>query len=94
MGKKHKHYDCIVAWASGEEIQYRISPCDEWCNIYDPSWDNDIEYRVKPKNKEVYFEVSYVNHAVLMKYLANDGIPNVKFSFDYSGQLVDVQMVK
>ncbi len=49
MGTKHKHYDVIVAWASGEEIQF----------LWDGEWEDYTEscpsflaaqgWRVKPK---------------------------------------------
>jgi hypothetical protein len=49
MGTKHKHYDVIVAWAAGEEIEYRLDPNDSWLSIVDPSWNSSTEYRIKPK---------------------------------------------
>jgi len=46
---KHKHYDCIVAWANGAKIQGRF-PSDEWQDFCYPNWDlKYIEYRIKPK---------------------------------------------
>jgi hypothetical protein len=47
MGTKHKHYDVIVAWANGEEIQYEHK--GSWININDPDWYETINYRIKPK---------------------------------------------
>jgi hypothetical protein len=48
---KHKHYDCIVAWANGAKIQARF-PNGEWQDFCYPSWDGkDIEYRIKPEPK-------------------------------------------
>jgi len=49
MGTKHKHYDVIVAWANGEEIEYRLGPNGYWISIVDPSWLHSTEYRIKPK---------------------------------------------
>ena len=49
MGTKHRHYDVIVAWAAGEEIEYRLDPNDSWLSIVDPSWNSTTEYRIKPK---------------------------------------------
>ena len=46
---RHKHYDVIVAWANGEEIEYRINSSDFWTLIVDPSWCHSTEYRIKPK---------------------------------------------
>lgn len=49
---KHKHYDCIVAWAEGKEIQVRWNK-GVWFKLIDSVWsDNDeIEYRIKPELK-------------------------------------------
>lgn len=44
---KHKHYDVIVAWANGEQIQ--VNQVGEWCDIPTPAFNPYQEYRVKPK---------------------------------------------
>lgn len=47
---KHKHYDVIIAYANGAEIQYLI--VDEvWKDTKNPLFYEDVEYRVKPKPK-------------------------------------------
>ena len=49
MGTKHKHYDVIVAWAAGEEIEWRWSS-DLWKPLKGNTvFCDDIEYRIKPK---------------------------------------------
>jgi len=47
MGTKHKHYDVIVAWAAGEEIQYEYK--GDWVDINEPDWCVNVNYRIKPK---------------------------------------------
>jgi len=47
MGTKHKHYDVIVAWANGEEIQYEHK--GSWIDINEPDWYETVNYRIKPK---------------------------------------------
>ena len=47
MGNKHKHYDVIVAWAAGEEIEYLC--CGEWISQNNPSFHESLEWRIKPK---------------------------------------------
>lgn len=51
----HKHAECIKAWADGYEIQYKaeINPFGNtiWKFTDNPTWDKDIEFRVKPKPK-------------------------------------------
>ena len=46
---RHKHYDCIVAWAAGEEIQCRLGDENEWGDVKDPVWAERNQYRIKPK---------------------------------------------
>lgn len=49
MGTKHKHYDVIVAWAAGEEIEiYEHEKWRDWGKDYPPIYE-DQEYRIKPK---------------------------------------------
>ena len=47
MGTKHKHYDAIVAWANGEEIQHELK--GDWVDINEPDWYETVNYRIKPK---------------------------------------------
>lgn len=52
MGTKHPHYDVIVAWASGEEIEFRggdFVNWQSWENEYTPSFYASHEWRIKPK---------------------------------------------
>ena len=46
---KHKHYDLIVAWANGAEIEHLTN--DGWENINAPRWLNSATYRIKPEPK-------------------------------------------
>lgn len=57
--EKHIHHDLIVAWAKDPKgciIQWR-NPSGDWswsdCNANKPGWDNKLEYRIKPRTKEV-----------------------------------------
>ena len=49
---KHKHYECIVAWAEGKEIQVR-SGKNDWEDLTTkyPDWFQNYEYRIKPQPK-------------------------------------------
>jgi len=48
MGTKHKHYDVIVAWAAGEEIEMFVSGA--WYPVpMNPKWHEENPYRIKPK---------------------------------------------
>jgi len=46
---KHKHYDMIVAWAEGKEIEYLY--CGYWYRASDPRWEAGRLYRIKPEPK-------------------------------------------
>lgn len=59
MNHPHKFKDVIVAWANGEEIEFRDpNYSTEWKPIKNPIWLADIEYRVKPKEEIHSFRVA------------------------------------
>jgi hypothetical protein len=47
---KHKHYDCIVAWAEGKQIE-ALRPNGQWVDVNNPYWGEEYDYRVKPEPK-------------------------------------------
>jgi len=51
---KHKHYECIVAWAEGKKIQFRDSHDNTWKDVTAsvPPWNIKTEYRVGPNTKK------------------------------------------
>lgn len=48
---RHKHYDVIVAWAEGQEIQVRHYNDEMWVDLLtdSPFFHLLSEYRIKPK---------------------------------------------
>lgn len=52
MTTKHKHYDCIIAWAEGKQIEYYASGVDKWFFVQSPNWIESIQYRIKPEEKK------------------------------------------
>lgn len=48
---RRKHAALIHAWAEGADIQFRTDPKNTWmdCGRFVPEWNDDYEYRVKPK---------------------------------------------
>jgi len=49
MGAKHKHYDVIVAWAAGEEIEhYEDGGWYLWMSGIPPYFEDGM-FRIKPK---------------------------------------------
>ena len=61
--KPHKHAELIKAWADGAEIQYKYedeettewvdlaSPGETTIALDSPTWEDDVEYRLKPEPK-------------------------------------------
>src|SRR5690606_32255457 len=51
--EKHKHYECIVAWAEGKEVEYK-NYVGDWKPVpLNPSWDKTIEYRIADPLKDI-----------------------------------------
>ena len=48
---KHKHAELIHAWADGAEIQAKAPNINKWINVFHPSWDDCLQYRIKPEEK-------------------------------------------
>lgn len=48
---KHKHYDCIVAWAEGKDIQFRAFSDNDWedVDMNGEEWYVHYTYRIKPE---------------------------------------------
>ncbi len=57
--KPHKHAEAIKAWADGAEIEYRLSPEEEWKYMESPLWWDCNEYRIKPKQPVVRWQCAY-----------------------------------
>lgn len=47
-----KHKELFNKWLDGAEIQFS-SNSNEWIDLKNPSWDENIEYRVKPTKIEI-----------------------------------------
>lgn len=50
--KPHKHAELIKAWADGAKIQFKYPMTSDWVNVADPTWDERLEYRIKPEEKK------------------------------------------
>ena len=79
---KHKHYDVIVAWAEGKQIQvYRRD--DNWITDLSPSWHFSEEYRIKPMPKPDICTFLTVAHGHTgVQTFCRYGSDNVKFTYD------------
>jgi hypothetical protein len=58
---KHIHYEAIMAWANGADIEMADHDNGVWFDIPNPSWYDYIEYRIKQAPKpDVVHEVLIV----------------------------------
>ena len=74
MGNKHRHYDVIVAWASGEETQVRINKDADWMTLgTTPTFFDHYDYRIKPKRVK--------KEADVVVYKTSDGAIRAYVSF-------------
>ena len=62
---KHKHYDCIVAWAEGKKIEVDYGN-GVWLDVENTNWKTENNYRIK---KEPVIEVMYFEYIGKFKYL-------------------------
>ena len=90
--KYNKHYDLILAWANGAEVEYYRNYGDYkiWVNCTNPVWDENREYRIKPEPKTdivlyAYSGMAVDNYAYLTSAWAKDNLsktPNIKLTYD------------
>ena len=69
---RHKHYDCIVAWAEGKKIEFYCPLNKKWFVTTEPQWHLDFEYRIK---KEPVIEVQYIKLNSNFTYMLFDVEP-------------------
>lgn len=51
--QKHKHFETIIAWASGKRVQCKTQT-GTWENVtWTPAWALDHEYRVAPETYSI-----------------------------------------
>lgn len=104
--KPHKHAELIKAWADGAEIEFRKSfhvagpgggTCfTDWKSKLHDSWQEHIQYRIKPKPKPdvvYYFEVDKYKNFHQIDTVA--GMSNLKLIFDgETGKLKSAEVLK
>lgn len=84
----HPHAGLIIAWASGEIIEYLDEEDGEFYQTDRPSWDAEVVYRIKPEKK-----VDVVNF-----YASRDGceiypyVPNLELTFE-DGKLIKAEVL-
>lgn len=92
---KHKHYDCIVAWAEGKQIQ--MLDMGYWHDVKKlVTWDDDRLYRIKPKpDVPRYFCVDSWGHNIRLPYPhTNMDKPNLLLVFEpETGKLKSAEVI-
>jgi hypothetical protein len=91
---KHKHYDCIVAWAEGKEIQFKGDHYGGWITVLGAaSWSESNEYRIKPEPKpDVVVFVPVIDFR-LYRTEQRDG-DNLRLTFDgETGKLKTAEVI-
>lgn len=65
MSTRHKHYNEIVAWAEGKEIQ--VNAFGEWKDTKDPRFCPGLEYRVKPETITIQLYRNPISELIYMR---------------------------
>lgn len=94
---RHKHADMIIAWEEGSQIQYWTRACGQWMDIDNPNWNDDCEFRVKPKEKVAYLDVRY-NKSCDDDWDAYDSCssgfkPSIKVTFGEDNRPIKVELI-
>lgn len=76
---RHKHYDCIVAWAEGKTIEVLQVGSGRWLVNDEPQWQTHVQYRVQPAPPPDVVQTCEVS--IGFASFASDH-PTVQFTFD------------
>ena len=94
---KHQHYDCIVAWAEGKQIEYSTDG-NIWHTVLHPEWGNRTMYRIKPEPKPdvvKYLIRGLVSNSSWLEFDNQTGYECVKITFDgETGKLKSAEVLK
>lgn len=88
---KHKHYDCIVAWAEGKKIEFCTKDSQTWYDCVGvPTWKEEAEYRVKPISESTVLIVKINKHAQITGVIARGPSGSVTVQ---SSELANLELV-
>jgi hypothetical protein len=95
---KHKHYECIVAWAEGKQVQFCSDgggwfDCEPHTNLsLFPNFSLDYSYRIKPESKPDYYQQYWVDENGIPY---TSGVANLRLHFDgETGKLKKAEVLK
>jgi hypothetical protein len=91
---KRKHVELIKAWADGAEIEYKdtVFPDRGWNFVKSPSWEDHIEYRIKPEPVKVVRYLVIGDSFTLYGYSENQNA-NLRLTL-IDGKLVEAEVLK
>ena len=97
---KHKHYNCIVAWAGGAEIQVQVFSEGDWKDV-DMNGEEQYEhykYRIKPEPKpdwSKHIRISSRNNEIYDFDLCLPQFANLVLTFEgETGELKSAEVLK
>lgn len=90
-----KHAELIKLWADGATIQVMCKTNKKWLDlIYAPNWEDETEYRVKPKPDVVTVaRVQHINGQTEWRNLFDHDIGG-KVQFTFDGETGKLKAVK
>ena len=93
MNKPHKHAELIKAWADGATIECK--DCGVWFYANNPTWQENMEYRIKPEPKpDVVKEFGFI-YDPESKQVKHFFIPQIRCTFDgETGELKSAEVLK
>jgi hypothetical protein len=76
---RHKHYDCIVAWAEGKTIEVLQVGSGRWLVNDEPQWQTHVQYRIQPEPRPDHYQQYRIDEHG-MPWLS--GVANLRLHFD------------
>jgi len=88
------NYEAKRAFNEGKEIQFKDDVSGDWCSAYNPRWDLNIEYRIKPEEDEKRYRPYKDSTEIIADFIARfkvDCPPYCEPSIWLKGKDVDRQ---
>jgi len=94
MNKRHKHYETIVAWASGKDVEFLDQSVGKWYSLTGANmvcWSLNNEYRIKPEPK---LDLNRNVYMTAYTCVFNGEERNLRLTFDgETGQLKKAEVI-
>jgi len=97
--KIHPHHDIIIAYLEDKEVQYYS--LGQWITVPRlslvggnfPSFNENVEYRVKPMNQIHRYNVIQIGRAPIFRVATHGEIENLELEFDSNGNLITAKVI-